>query len=65
MKVTGKCFKCRGPATEMFGHGPLDFIHGCAQPICERCLLIIQIEHARERAAALPELERRLAALEG
>lgn len=34
-------------------------------PSCERCIVEIQVEHARERAAALPELERRLTELGG
>lgn len=27
---------------------------------CEVCVVEVQLEHARERAAAIPELERRL-----
>lgn len=30
---------------------------------CERCVLSAQVEHARERAAALPSLEARLSKL--
>lgn len=62
--INGRCFKCGGEGTHRFVHSALDMVHGGGTPICKRCLLTIQIEHAKERAAALPELERGLAELE-
>jgi hypothetical protein len=32
-------------------------------PSCEQCVVEVQLEHARERAAAIPELEASLAML--
>lgn len=41
--------------------GTMDFIHGQYQRWCELCALRAQLKHAQERAAAIPELERRIA----
>ncbi len=40
--------------------GVLALVHGAWQPWCSICVLKTQIEHAEERAAALPELRREL-----
>jgi len=34
-----------------------------SRPSCEVCVVEVQLEHARERAAAIPELEKQLADL--
>lgn len=59
----GLCAKCGlRPPTQRFGG---DGIHaymsvGC----CAICVFTAQLEHAQERAAAIPELEERLTRLE-
>lgn len=47
------------PGTECWGDA-LAMTHGWAQMWCKVCVLTKQIEHARERASALPDLEREL-----
>lgn len=37
---------------------------GWHQMWCKRCVVVAQLDHAKQRAAAIPELERQLAALE-
>jgi hypothetical protein len=60
----GKCFFCKKrPATLHFGDA-LSFTHGGGLNCCELCCAIKQRDHARERAAALPELEERVRVLE-
>ena len=36
---------------------------GWHQIWCKRCVLVAQLEHAKQRAAAIPDLERQLAEL--
>ena len=50
------------PATGMWvGDGNMfSAVHGARWWWCERCMLEAQLERARERAAAIPDLERRL-----
>lgn len=43
--------------------GFLAFNHGMYEFWCEVCALEVQVAHARDAAARLPELEQRLAAL--
>lgn len=58
--VTGLCANCgERPGTETWGD-VLAVMHGWTQKWCEVCVLEKQVEHDRERAAELPELERRL-----
>ena len=60
------CDRCHErPATGMWlGDGNvISAIHGAHWWWCERCMLEAQLENARERAAAIPDLERRLAEL--
>lgn len=54
------------PATGMWtgDEGAVAAIHGAYSWWCERCMVVAQLERARERAAAIPELERRLAELD-
>ena len=42
----------------------LALTHGWVQMWCEHCAVTKQLEYARERAAAIPELEARLSALD-
>ena len=42
--------------------GWLEYAHGMYQQWCEHCVLEAQLDHARARAAAIPELEAKLAA---
>lgn len=50
------------PATMHFGD-MLSFTHGGGLNCCELCCAEQQLEHARERAALIPELEDRVRAL--
>ena len=62
------CDRCdERPATGMWtgDEGAMAAIHGSLWWWCERCMVEAQLVRARERAAAIPELERRLAELEG
>lgn len=55
-----RCDECdERPATIRWGT-ELEVTHGMFSWRCRVCALEAQVEHARERAAALPELERRL-----
>ncbi len=55
------CFKCeKRPATIWWSEGAMAYVHGAKAPICEACALAMQLAHARERAAAIPEMEARL-----
>lgn len=64
MTPTQMCANCwKEPGTERWGDA-LAFSHGFEVLWCKRCVLTTQIAHAEERAAALPELRARLAALD-
>lgn len=43
--------------------GTMALIRGYKAPWCEHCTVTAQLQHARERAAEVPNLERRLAEL--
>ncbi len=63
---SGDCRNCgQRPATELWigDGGSLAFVHGHYQPWCKPCTLQVQLDHARKRAKAIPELERELAVL--
>ena len=65
-KPSGPCANCGNrEATHWFSHCGcwLAVSHDDVHPWCERCILENQIEVARGRAAALPELEAQLDAL--
>ena len=62
MTVCQNCGQHQG--TVKWTAGALDMAHGFYQMWCEGCALRKQIEHAEERAAALPELRQRLADFE-
>jgi hypothetical protein len=62
VKQWGNCARCSDrPGTVRWGDA-LAFTHGGGQWWCERCATEVQLEHARERAAVIPELEQRLEA---
>lgn len=58
------CQRChKRPATETWGSFAL-VLHGGGQRWCEECCVRVQLAHAEARAAAIPELRRRLDALQ-
>ena len=61
-----KCQDCsERDGTEIFtAGGALDYSHGLFEMLCKRCVLRRQVEHAKGRAAQLPDLEKRLAEAE-
>jgi hypothetical protein len=57
--VTGVCFKCRErPGTSWWTEGAMAYVHGATAPVCDLCALRMQLEHAVELAAVIPELRR-------
>lgn len=61
-KPNGPCSVCKQrPATLWWTEGTIAYVHGMKQARCERCCVEEQLKFARERAAVIPELERRLA----
>ena len=61
------CQHCgQRPATRVWvgKGGLLAYVHGAVANWCERCVVAAQLDYARERAAAVPELIRRLAELD-
>lgn len=54
------------PATGMWtgDEGIVAALHGAYSWWCEQCMVVAQLERARERAATIPELERRLAEID-
>lgn len=56
-----KCAFCHEREGTLNWGDALAFTHGFSRKVCEVCALTKQIEHAEERAAALPELRARLA----
>jgi len=55
--LEGKCLWCKKrPATLHFGD-MLSFTHGGTENCCALCAAKQQLDHARERAALIPELE--------
>ncbi len=63
---SGDCANChQRPATELWigEGGTLALVHGHYEFWCKFCCLQFALNYARERAAAIPELERELAAL--
>jgi hypothetical protein len=61
--ICPNCNKRTGTVKYSEGGSALDFIHGFYDFWCEECVLTKQIAFAEERAAALPDLRRRLAAV--
>lgn len=62
---SGPCANCgKHEATQRWigDGGSLAYIHGMYSFWCECCVFKEQLRYARERAAAIPELERQLAA---
>ena len=61
---SGDCTSCKKrKATQWFAVDGTAAARGYSSPRCDICVLEEQIKHARERAAQLPELERKLAEL--
>ena len=59
------CQKCgERPADGMFSEGIMAALHSSYQWWCELCMVKAQLENARGRAAAIPELEAELARLQ-
>lgn len=56
------CQKCgEREATQIWcDSGVFGWAHGMGQNWCEICVLETQLEHAKERAAAIPEMEKKL-----
>lgn len=59
--VVARCHRCGKPATTEL----LWAIGHAGTPSCERCIVEVQYDHARDRAIALAGLEARLQALGG
>lgn len=59
-----RCAECKERPGVIKWGTDLEAIHGMYSWRCEVCALLAQVAHARERAAALPDLEARLAAAE-
>ncbi len=59
------CARCKvNPGTVRWGD-TLALTHGWAAWWCERCATEVQLAHAEERAALIPEMREKLAALGG
>jgi len=59
------CPKCnKRKSTTRWADGELALTHGWIIYICEICAVTEQLEHAKERAAKIPELEAKLKELE-
>lgn len=60
----GMCQHCNlRPAADVFAESTSAMVHGSYEFWCEICVLETQIGHAKERAAAIPAMETRLAVL--
>jgi hypothetical protein len=59
----GICRYCKTRAATLHFGNALSFTHGGSLNCCALCAAEKQLEHAKERAAAIPELERRIAEL--
>ena len=60
-KVCQNCGADR-PLRDFAEGGTMAWVHGVYARWCEVCILTRMLEFARERAAAIPELEKKLAA---
>jgi predicted lipoprotein len=61
--ASGPCANCGKREATTWWEDALAFTHGMSQPWCEVCALTEQLKYARERAAAIPVMEARLAEL--
>ena len=62
-KPSGTCSNCHErPATEFWvgEGGSLAYVHGQYESWCKPCVLQAQLDYAKERAGAIPDLERKL-----
>jgi hypothetical protein len=63
-----ECWRCGavGPTITWVGEsGVVGFIHGMSEQYCERCVVTLQLDYARDLAVKIPALETRLAELGG
>jgi hypothetical protein len=66
-KPSGECVNChQRPATQFWvgEGGALAYVRGHYESWCEPCVLQAQLDYAKERAEAIPGLERELAELD-
>jgi hypothetical protein len=59
----GALCACGQPATQRWSMSSMEFARGYYSWRCERCCLVDQLAHARERAKEIPIMEARLAEL--
>lgn len=62
MVVCARCKEQEG--TEIWADSTMDYVHGNYAMWCKRCVVVYQLEYARERAAAIPHLEATLKELD-
>ena len=60
-----KCANCGTREGTLRWGDALALTHGGGAMWCEVCAITVQLRHARERAARIPEMEARLAFLRG
>lgn len=59
---SGPCARCgHRPATQIMAESTFAYAHGAYEMLCRVCVLTAQLELARDRAAAIPQLEADLA----
>lgn len=61
--LNGLCLYCKERKATLHFGDMLSFTHGGAENCCELCCARMQLEHAQERAAAIPELSAKVAQL--
>ena len=54
------CSSCKVRPASLIWGSPMEVIHGGGEWRCDVCAITEQLAHARERAAAIPELEKKL-----
>jgi len=58
------CDKHEGTETWIDHGSTLDLIHGLYEKWCKCCCIKVQLEYAKERAAAIPDLEKKLSEIQ-
>lgn len=56
-RYQGMCLYCKERPAELHFGDMLSFTHGGMENCCRLCCAEMQLAHARERAALIPELE--------
>lgn len=67
-RVAPACANCHvreGTIKWVGDGGSMALVHGVYTLWCERCVVAVQLAHAEERAALIPELRAKLEALDG